>query len=62
MNGQRAIRRARRLIVEDSGQDLTEYGLLMFLIAIVAMMAVSEVGATVRTVFWEFIAGRVANI
>ena len=51
------IRKLRRLVLHDSGQDLMEYGLLMFLIAIVAMAAVTAVGTTINSVFWEFIAG-----
>lgn len=45
-----------RLHRADEGQDLLEYGLLMALIAIFAMGAVSTVGNTVNTVFWQSIA------
>ena len=45
-----------RLNRADEGQDLLEYGLLMALIAIFAMGAVSTVGNTVNTVFWQTIA------
>jgi Flp pilus assembly pilin Flp len=45
-----------RLRRADEGQDLLEYGLLMALIAIFAMGAVSTVGNTVNTVFWQSIA------
>ena len=37
----------------DEGQDLIEYGLLAGLIAIVALAAVSAVGTTINTVFWQ---------
>ena len=40
----------------DEGQDLLEYGLLMSLIAITAMGAVTQIGQTILTVFWEAIA------
>ena len=40
---------------DDSGQDLLEYGLLAALIAVVAIGAVSVVGNTVNTVFWQTI-------
>ena len=40
----------------DEGQDLLEYGLLMALIAIFAIGAVSTLGNTVNTVFWQAIA------
>jgi pilus assembly protein Flp/PilA len=45
-----------RLIREDGGQDLLEYALLAALIAIAAVGAVTEVGTTIKTVFWEAIA------
>ena len=45
-----------RLNRADEGQDLLEYGLLMALIAVFAMGAVSAVGNTVNTVFWQSIA------
>ena len=41
---------------DEHGQDLTEYGLLAALIAIVALAAVSTLGDTVRTVLWAPIA------
>lgn len=41
---------------EEHGQDLLEYGLLMALIAIVALAAVSSVGQTIHNVFWKVIA------
>jgi Flp pilus assembly pilin Flp len=40
----------------DEGQDLLEYGLLMSLIAITAMGAVTQIGQTILSVFWEAIA------
>ena len=40
----------------DEGQDLLEYGLLMSLIAIVAMGAVSALGNAIMSVFWAAIA------
>jgi Flp pilus assembly pilin Flp len=50
------MRNSRTILRDDSGQDLMEYGLLMFLIAVVALAAVRTVGSTVNTVFWEYIA------
>jgi Flp pilus assembly pilin Flp len=44
------------LLRGDEGQDLLEYGLLMALIAIFAMGAVSALGNTINTVFWQTIA------
>jgi Flp pilus assembly pilin Flp len=46
----------RRFGSPDSGQDLLEYALLVGLIVIVVMAAVSPVGTTLKTVFWDAIA------
>ena len=40
----------------EDGQDLMEYGLLVALIAIVALGAVTTVGNTITGVFWTAIA------
>jgi Flp pilus assembly pilin Flp len=45
-----------RLVQRDGGQDLLEYGVLMMLIAIVAMAAVKTLGQTIDTLFWQTIA------
>jgi Flp pilus assembly pilin Flp len=47
---------SRILSREEHGQDLLEYGLLVALIAIVALAAVSSVGQTINNVFWKSIA------
>ena len=44
-----------RFHLSDDGQDLLEYGLLAALIAIVAIGAVSAVGQTIYSVFWQTI-------
>lgn len=49
-----------RQLASDSGQDLLEYALLASLIAIVAIGAVTRVGETINTVFWQAIAS--ANV
>ncbi|HEY7057462.1 MAG TPA: Flp family type IVb pilin [Vicinamibacterales bacterium] len=49
-----ANRRFREARTED-GQDLLEYGLLAALIAIVALGAVTTVGQTIYTLFWQTI-------
>ena len=41
---------------DEHGQDLLEYGLLAALIAIIAIGAVTTVGNTINTVFWQSIA------
>lgn len=41
---------------EEEGQDLLEYGLLAALIALVALGAVTTLGQTIYTVFWNSIA------
>ena len=45
-----------RLRREEEGQDLLEYGLLCALIGIIALGAVSTVGNTINSVFWQVIA------
>jgi Flp pilus assembly pilin Flp len=52
--------RLRRLALCDIGQDLLEYALLASLIAMVAFAAVTQVGTTIDTVFWQAIAS--ANV
>ena len=42
-----------RLVRRDEGQDLLEYGLLAALIAVVAVLSVTTLGATIYTVFWS---------
>lgn len=39
----------------EDGQDLLEYGLLAALIAVIAIGAVTTVGNTINTVFWQTI-------
>lgn len=41
---------------QEEGQDLLEYGLLMALIAVIAIAGVSMVGQTINTIFWTAIA------
>jgi Flp pilus assembly pilin Flp len=43
----------------DDGQDLIEYALLAGLIAMVAIGAVTALGATVRDTFWTVIAAAI---
>jgi Flp pilus assembly pilin Flp len=50
------MRAMLRLFHCEEGQDLTEYGLLMAMIAVVAIGAVTNVGEIIRSVFWEAIA------
>jgi Flp pilus assembly pilin Flp len=45
----------RRTPTSEEGQDLLEYGLLAALIAVVAIGAVSALGQTIYTVFWQVI-------
>jgi Flp pilus assembly pilin Flp len=40
----------------DDGQDLLEYGVLVALIALIALGAVTAVGNTITGVFWNAIA------
>jgi Flp pilus assembly pilin Flp len=45
-----------RLARSEDGQDLLEYGMLVTLIAVAAVIAVERVGSTVNTVLWQLIA------
>ena len=45
-----------RLVVRNDGQDLTVYGLLAALIALVALAAVTTLGQTILTVLWTPVA------
>ena len=47
-----AIARITRV---DHGQDLLEYGILMALIAIVAMASVSSLGHQINSLLWQTI-------
>jgi pilus assembly protein Flp/PilA len=46
-----AVTRLRSLVVDDSGQDLLEYALLIALIALVCVGAVTAAGSSVKAVF-----------
>ena len=52
----RVLRCFRR---DDSGQDLIEYALLVSLVGLVAVSDVSNVGTTIRDVFWNVIAASI---
>jgi Flp pilus assembly pilin Flp len=45
----------REWVLSEDGQDLLEYGLLMMLIAIMAIAGVRTVGTTIYSLFWEVI-------
>ena len=53
---QNVIAAVARLVDEQDGQDLLEYGLLAALIALVAVAGVATLGQTISTVFWNQIA------
>jgi pilus assembly protein Flp/PilA len=44
-----------RFPTSEEGQDLLEYGLLAALIAVIAIGAVTALGQTIFTVFWQTI-------
>lgn len=52
----RVLRLAERLVRNDGGQDLIEYALLMFLMAIVAIAGIMSVSDVVNNVLWGTIA------
>ena len=37
----------------DEGQDLLEYALLMSLIAVAAVLSVTQLGQTITNIFWK---------
>jgi Flp pilus assembly pilin Flp len=51
------LRMATEVPSSEEGQDLLEYGLLAALIAVVAIGAVTALGQTIYTVFWQVIQG-----
>ena len=53
------LRLTRILRQRDEGQDLLEYALLVALIALGAAGAVTTVGETVSTVFWDVISAAI---
>jgi Flp pilus assembly pilin Flp len=53
---QRLLIAIDRLVHSEDGQDLLEYGMLVTLIAVAAVVAVGRVGSTVNTVLWQLIA------
>ena len=48
----RLMKAIERVLSQESGQDLIEYGLLAALIAVVAMVSIGALGNTIYTVFW----------
>jgi Flp pilus assembly pilin Flp len=52
----RVLRLAGRVVRNDGGQDLIEYALLMFLMAIVAIGGIMSVSDVVNNVLWGTIA------
>ena len=51
----------RLVFRRDDGQDLIEYGLLVALIAVVAIAVVTAVGTTINTLFWETFTSVIAS-
>ena len=56
MQSPTAVAALLRISKREDGQDLLEYGLLAALIALVAIGAVTTVGQTIYTTFWNTIA------
>jgi Flp pilus assembly pilin Flp len=48
----RVLIAVEHLIRDDHGQDLIEYGLLVVLIAVAALVAVGALGTSVSTIMW----------
>ena len=53
------ISRLRSFVRDEEGQDLIEYALLVGLVALVAVSAVTQVGQTIKDVFWNVIAASI---
>lgn len=53
---QAVVALVNRLVATDDGQDLVEYGLLVVLIAILAIAGINFVGQMVNAVLWQPIA------
>ena len=51
----------RLVFRRDDRQDLIEYGLLVALIAVVAIAVVTAVGTTINTLFWETFTSVIAS-
>jgi Flp pilus assembly pilin Flp len=45
-----------RLVRTEDGQDLLEYGMIVVLIALAAVVGVNRVGSTINAVLWQTIA------
>jgi Flp pilus assembly pilin Flp len=58
MNWQLVVQTLRSRIQRDHGQDLMEYGLLMALIAVVAIVGVKTLGTTINDLLWDVIANQ----
>jgi Flp pilus assembly pilin Flp len=56
------MRAMHRFFGDESGQDLLEYALLIALISLVAVAAVTNVGLTLRVVFWDAISAMMGTL
>jgi pilus assembly protein Flp/PilA len=56
------MRTILRFVDDESGQDLLEYALLVALISLVAVGAVTNVGLTLRDVFWNAISAMMGTL
>jgi Flp pilus assembly pilin Flp len=52
----RTLKKIAGVRQSEDGQDLLEYGLLIALIALIAVGAITTVGNTINGVFWSAIA------
>jgi Flp pilus assembly pilin Flp len=52
----------RRLVGHDGGQDLIEYGLVVALVSLIAVVAMTTVGITVNQVLWQTIAAMMNGV
>jgi len=58
-----AVRRlVKRLVGHDEGQDLIEYGLVVALVSLIAVVSMTAVGNVVNQVLWQTIAAMMNGV
>ena len=56
------LMRMREFYLDESGQDLAEYGLLLALIALVVLIAVRLMGESIREFLWGPVSEELNNV
>ncbi len=55
------LEKLKQLVVEENGQGMVEYGLILALIAIVVIVALTDIGENIKDVF-EDIGGKLNGL